>query len=120
MVPKASRVVQIVASAALVVVATVNANGQEPPLHYRHSGQAPPGSIGSVQLQRGGPLPYYFQPIEIRAPHGAKVAIASQGQFEPPLATPLNVGLLWGVSVASPIGLRSPGTASRGVWCGDP
>jgi hypothetical protein len=90
----ASRVARIVASAALVVAAMVIASGQEPPMHYRHSGQAPPGSIGSVQLQRGGPLPYYFQPIEIRAPQGAKVAIASQGQFGPPLAAPLNVGFL--------------------------
>jgi hypothetical protein len=63
-------------------------------MHYRHSGMVPPGAIGSVQLQRGGPLPFYFQPIEIRAPRGAKISIASQGQFGPPLATPLNVGFL--------------------------
>lgn len=68
--------------------------GQEPPMHYRHAGLAPPGAIGSVQLQRGGPLPFYFQPIEIRAPETAKISIASQGQFGPPLATPLKVGFL--------------------------
>ena len=63
-------------------------------MHYRHPWQAPPGSIGSVRLQRGGPLPNYFQPIEIRAPEGSKVSVASQGQFGPPLETPLNVGFL--------------------------
>lgn len=82
------------ASALVVLASTVAATGQQPPMHYRHAGLAPPGAIGSVRLQRGGPLPGYFQPIEIRAPEGAKVSIASQGQFGVPQATPLHVGFL--------------------------
>ena len=67
---------------------------QAPNMHYRHQGLAPPGAIGSTQLRRGGPLPGYFQPIEIRAPHGVRVALAVNGAFEAPQEAPLNVGLL--------------------------
>ncbi len=85
--------VMLAVLSAAILSAAVIASGQEP-MHYRHQGLAPPGSVGSVQLQRGGPLPYYFQPVEIRAPKGAQLSIASQGQFGPPLPAPLNVGLL--------------------------
>lgn len=63
-------------------------------MHYRHGGLAPPGAIGSVQLQRGGPLPGYFQPVEIRAPQGARISLAVSGAFDAPQATPLRIGLL--------------------------
>ncbi|HWB08164.1 MAG TPA: hypothetical protein VG826_02880 [Pirellulales bacterium] len=89
-----TRVVAFAVVSAVLLWAEVAATGQEPPMHYRHQGLAPPGSIGSVQLQRGGPLPYYFQPVEIRAPRGTRISIASQGQFGPPLEAPLSVGLL--------------------------
>lgn len=72
----------------------VVAAAQEPPIHYRHHGLAPPGSVGRTRLQRGGPVPGYFQPVEIRAPEGAKVSIASRGQFGPAQLTPLHLGLL--------------------------
>lgn len=88
------RVARAVASACIVLAATAAVTGQGPQVHYRHNGLAPPGAIGSVRLQRGGPLPYYFQPVEIRAPEGAKVSIASQGQFGVPLDAPLHLGLL--------------------------
>ena len=88
------RVARAVANAVVVLATTVVATGQEPPMHYRHEGLAPPGAIGSVQLQRGGPLPGYFQPVEIRTPDGAKVSIASLGQFGVPQDTPLELGLL--------------------------
>jgi hypothetical protein len=41
----------------------------------------PPGAIGSFRLQRGGPLPGYFQPVRIRAPEGARIALAAEGSF---------------------------------------
>lgn len=63
-------------------------------MHYRHGGMAPPGAIGSVQLQRGGPLPGYFQPVEIRAPRGAQISMAVAGAFDAPQQTPLRIGLL--------------------------
>ncbi|HEX7379244.1 MAG TPA: hypothetical protein VF278_19135, partial [Pirellulales bacterium] len=66
----------------------------QPPMHYRHDGLAPPGVVGLTRLQRGGPVPGYFQPVEIRAPEGAKVSIASQGRFGAAQLTPLRFGLL--------------------------
>lgn len=64
------------------------------PVHYRYQGNEPPGAIGSWQLLRGGPLPGYFQPVEIRAPKGALVSLAVEGDFGPPIATPFRVGML--------------------------
>ena len=46
-----------------------------------HQGVMPPGAIGSRQLQRGGPLPGFFQPVEIKAPPGALISLASGDQF---------------------------------------
>jgi hypothetical protein len=69
---------------------------QEPRVHYLHQGVMPPGAIGSWQLQRGGPLPGYFQPVEIKAPPGALVSLAVAGQFDHPRQVPLRVGLLIG------------------------
>lgn len=59
-------------------------------------GVAPPGAIGSQQLQRGGPLCGYFQAVEIRAPQGATVSMAVEGSFEQPRPTPTSVGMLIG------------------------
>ncbi|MEX0712824.1 MAG: hypothetical protein WD278_10770, partial [Pirellulales bacterium] len=83
------------ASALLVLVVLASpAAAQAPEVHYQHQALAPPGAIGSVRLQRGGPLPGYFQPVEIQAPAGVKVSLALEGTFSEPYATPLNVGLL--------------------------
>jgi len=69
-------VARTVAVALWVCLATaLVARGQAPAVHYRHGGMAPPGAIGSVQLQRGGPL-------------------AVAGDFDAPQATPLRIGLL--------------------------
>jgi hypothetical protein len=56
----------------------------------------PPGAIGSRQLLRGGPLPGYFQPVEIMAPAGAMISTASEGGFEQPAPDKIKVGLLIG------------------------
>jgi hypothetical protein len=69
---------------------------QEPPVHYLHHGAMPPGAIGSRQLQRGGPLPGFFQPVEIKAPGGALVSLAIASQFDAPQAAPRRVGFLIG------------------------
>jgi hypothetical protein len=74
--------------------ATSSLSAQAPNMHYRHQGLAPPGAIGSAQLERGGPLPGYFQPVEIRAPEGVKVSLAVGGAFDAPQEAPRNVGLL--------------------------
>lgn len=69
---------------------------QTPPVHYYHQGVMPPGAIGTQQLQRGGPLPGYFQPVEIKAPSGALISLAVDQSFDRPLPTPHKVGLLIG------------------------
>jgi hypothetical protein len=56
----------------------------------------PPGAIGSQQLLRGGPLPGYFQPVEIRVPEGATISPAVNGAFAEPEVEPLKVGFLIG------------------------
>ena len=79
---------------AVWLVATSSLSAQAPNVHYRHQGLAPPGAIGSAQLERGGPLPGYFQPVEIRAPEGVKVSMAVGGAFDAPQEAPRSVGLL--------------------------
>lgn len=74
--------------------ATSSLSAQAPNAHYRHQGLAPPGAIGSAQLRRGGPLPGYFQPVEIRAPKGTRVSLAVNGAFDEPQPAPRNAGLL--------------------------
>ena len=54
----------------------------------------PPGAIGSLQLQRGGPLPGFFQPVEIKAPYGALISLAVGGQFDQPERAPIRAGML--------------------------
>ncbi len=69
---------------------------QQPGVHYLHQGVMPPGAIGSRQLQRGGPLPGYFQPVEIKAPAGALVSPAVEGAFLSPEPAPRAFGMLIG------------------------
>ena len=56
----------------------------------------PPGAIGSQRLLRGGPLSGYCQPVEIRAPQGARIAPATGGgfgqQYQDSLLAGLHVG----------------------------
>jgi uncharacterized repeat protein (TIGR01451 family) len=80
----------------LVLSAVTLGVAQEPPVHYLHQGIMPPGAIGAVQLQRGGPLPGYFQPVEIRAPQGVRVSLAAGGDFAPAEPAPIRVGMLIG------------------------
>lgn len=70
--------------------------GQQAPVHYYHLGSMPPGAIGTMQLQRGGPVLGYFQPVRIKAPAGAGIALAAGGQFEPPQQAPVVAGFLLG------------------------
>jgi hypothetical protein len=67
---------------------------QAPRVHYHHAGVTSPGAIGSRQLTRGGPLPGYIQPVEIRAPHGAAISLAAESTFDPGERSVRLVGLL--------------------------
>ena len=69
---------------------------QQPPVHYWHQGSMPPGAIGSQQLRRGGPLPGFFQPVEIKAPTGVLISLAEEGEFRELQKPPTTVGLLIG------------------------
>jgi hypothetical protein len=71
------RVEGILRQAVLVVlVSGLTASAQDRPVHWLNAGAMPPGAIGSQRLGRGGPLPGYFQPVRIRAPEGARIALA--------------------------------------------
>jgi hypothetical protein len=72
------------------------AYGQRDPVHYFHSADLPPGTIGPGQLLRGGPLPGYLQPVEIRVPDGSSVSVAVDGQYQPPQKTSVLVSMLIG------------------------
>jgi len=65
-------------------------------VHYRQHGNMPPGAIGRQQLQRGGPLRGYFQPVEIKAPPGTMISLAVDGRFQRPQEAPVTVGMLIG------------------------
>ncbi len=81
---------------SVLLVAAAPTTAQRPPVHYRHSGDMPPGAIGRAQLQRGGPLPGYFQPVQIDAPPGTKIALTAGQGFETPQAAPRKAGMLIG------------------------
>jgi hypothetical protein len=52
--------------------------------HLQDRGDAPPGVIGMRQLERGGPRPGYFQPVQITAPNGALISLAAEGTYTEP------------------------------------
>lgn len=69
---------------------------QRRPVHHRYQGHWPPGTIGNYQLRGDASRRGYFQPVEIQAPEGAMLAMASGGQFEPAQPAPRKVGLQLG------------------------
>ncbi len=77
----------------LVLAATAWA---QTPWHYQDKSDLPPGVIGQRQLQRGGPLPGYFQPVEVTAPAGTLVSVVSDGAFTEPRPGKLLAGMLIG------------------------
>lgn len=80
--PRWMRVEGILRWAVLVCLASGHpAAAQERPVHWLNAGAMPPGAIGSLRLHRGGPLSGYFQPVRIRAPQGARIALAMEGSF---------------------------------------
>jgi hypothetical protein len=80
----------------MLVAASSSALAQDRPYHYFYSADMPPGAIGAAQLMRGGPLPGYFQPVEITGPQETQVAMATDGVYESPQPAPLRVAMLVG------------------------
>jgi hypothetical protein len=103
----------IVVLFCLCVASPVPAQG--PPVHYWHQGSMPPGAIGSVQLQRGGPLPGFFQPVKIKAPSGVLISLAEEGRFAKPQPAPATVGLLVGAVYRLRV-IRIPGNPGLEVF----
>jgi len=66
---------------------------QDRPVHWHHAGAMPPGAIGYQRLLRGGPLSGFCQPVEIRAPQGARIASAAGSGFLQGQSNRLLVGL---------------------------
>src|SRR6187431_1438536 len=64
--------------------------------HFQNKADAPPGVIGQRQLQRGGPLPGYFQPVEVTAPAGTLVSVVCNGAFTEARPSKLLAGMLIG------------------------
>jgi len=58
--------------------------------------QAPPGLVGATRAAGPGPVANYFQPVEIRGPHGLQVAFADKNGFTEFHNLPVTVGLLVG------------------------
>lgn len=88
------RAVTLAAAVGLACLGTSAPLVAQSKVHYRYDSAPVPGAIGSEQLRRGGPLPGFFQPVEIRAPQGALVSLAEESTFSPPELAPIKVGLL--------------------------
>lgn len=86
----------IAGSLLAVLLSAGTAKSQQPAAHLYHQGNLPPGMVGAMRLQRGGPVAGYFQPIEIRAPMGVQVAVAETGSFSQPVNQPARFGMLVG------------------------
>jgi hypothetical protein len=79
----------------LLLIAVTSAQAQGP-WHYLNKADMPPGTIGMRQLQRGGPLPGYFQPVEVTGPEGSFVSLAAEGGFADPRGNSALAGMLIG------------------------
>jgi hypothetical protein len=78
---------------ACLLATTVHAQG---PWHYLNKADMPPGVIGLRQLERGGPLPGYFQPVEVTGPAGALVSLGTEGGFADAQGNQALAGMLIG------------------------
>src|SRR5262245_3298039 len=81
----------------VVLVSGLTGAAQDRPVHWLNAGAMPPGAIGSLRLERGGPLSGYFQPVRIRAPEGARIALATEGDFSPVASSEALVGMQVGL-----------------------
>lgn len=93
-----TRILGCLALATSLLASTASAQLPPPPSHpqYHLGASSPPGYIGQQELLRGGPRPGYFQPVEIKAPEGAGIAMVEEGRFGEPQETRALVGLQMG------------------------
>ena len=93
----------ILAAFAVLVSATTLA--AQPPVHYQHRSDHPPGFVGGQQLLRGGPREGYFQPVEIVAPEGTLLSAVTSGGFgqarDGSLLLGMQIGHVYRIKVAN-------------------
>ncbi|MDA1051056.1 MAG: hypothetical protein O3C40_11340 [Planctomycetota bacterium] len=56
----------------------------QPPMHYFHNANLPPGTIAYGQLQRHMLMRGYYQAVELMVPKGVRVSVNVGGQFDEP------------------------------------
>lgn len=83
--------------------------------HFENWADLPPGEVGRRQLERGGRLRGYFQPVQINAPEGANVSMLIDGQFQSIDSSTALAGLLIGQVYKTRI-TRIPGHAGFEVY----
>jgi hypothetical protein len=83
-------------SALAIWLALVASSSAQGPWHYLNKADTPPGVIGLRQLERGGPLPGYFQPVEVTAPAGTLISVVANGEFSEPKPDQILAGMLIG------------------------
>lgn len=91
------RFVGCVAAAFAVSTSVAPASAQQPRAQYMFQQQTPPGAVGQMRLQRGGPVVGYYQAVEISAPKGVVASLADQGGWTDPSERPVFTGFQIGV-----------------------
>lgn len=69
---------------------------QQPPVHYLHSADLPPGTVARGQLARDPLLSGHVQPVEVLLPEGVRISPNIGGQFDEPRPGPARFGMLIG------------------------
>ncbi|MCA9121219.1 MAG: hypothetical protein H6822_21775 [Planctomycetaceae bacterium] len=78
----------------LVILGLFVASTQaQPPVHYFHNANLPPGTVAYGQLQRHMLMREYYQPVEVAVPKGARVSVNVGGQFDDPHEATVLVGM---------------------------
>lgn len=104
------------AIAGLVVCSMFTASARAQTVwHFQNKADAPPGVIGQRQLQRGGPLPGYFQPVEVTGPKGSLISAATEGTFADAEGEKLLAGMLIGEVYRLKVG-NVPGHEGKEVF----
>jgi hypothetical protein len=88
--------VRLLSAIAIWLALATSAAAQNGPWHYLNKADMPPGVIGMRQLERGGPLAGYFQPVEVTAPAGTLLSVVANGDFSEPKPGKLLAGMLIG------------------------
>lgn len=82
----------LLASVVMLGLVVESAHAQ-PPVHYFHNANLPPGTVAYGQLQRHMLMRGYYQPVEVMVPSGARVSVNVGGQFDEPHAGSVVAGM---------------------------